>query len=127
MVGTTTHEQPSQPIDELITELRMLTEVLLVRVEPWLQASSESNGAGTGTDCRGCPFCVGVAAWRGDHTELRGGLADQGQSWVSTLRTMLAQHNPTEPQSPTATAATGPPIPAPRVQHITIRTAGGAR
>jgi len=40
VVVSTGREQPSQPMDELRTEARMLTEALLERIEPWLQDGS---------------------------------------------------------------------------------------
>jgi len=86
-VVVSTGRESGQPIDELRTELRMLTEALLERVEPWLLAGlSEPSSAAAATEGRWCPICAAAAAPRGEHPELpqwvieqRGGLA-QGRS-----------------------------------------------
>jgi len=80
VVVSTGREQPSQPMDALRTEARMLTEALLERIEPWLQdgPSEPASAAAAGTDCRWCPICTVAAAPRGEHPQLPPWVLERG-------------------------------------------------
>jgi len=121
VVVSTGREQPSQPMDELRTEARMLTEALLERIEPWLQdgLSEPNSAAAAGTDCRWCPICTVAAAPRGEHPQLPPWVLERGPGWLRAARAMLTQH------PPTPTATTEPP--APSVQRIPVRATDATR
>jgi hypothetical protein len=101
VVVSTGREQPSQPMDELRTEARMLTEALLERIEPWLQdgLSEPNSAAAAGTDCRWCPICTVAAAPRDEHPQLPPWVLERGAGWPRAAHAMLTQH-PRPPPRP---------------------------
>jgi len=123
VVVSTGSEQPSQPMDELRTEARMLTEALLERIEPWLQdgLSEPADAAAAGTDCRWCPICTVAAAPRGEHPQLPPWVLERGPGWLRAAHAMLTQHPPT----PTTTTTAEPP--APSIQRIPVRATDATR
>lgn len=119
------------PVGELAAELRALADVLLDRLEPWLQtlAAPAEDDAGPGsvpgavaTTCAWCPVCALVAAVRGERPELGRRLAEQGSGVLAALRLLLDEHGAhPHPSDPPGTTGT-PDAPAPpRVQPITVR------
>ncbi len=118
MVVTSGHARPAQPVDELVAELRMLIEALLEYVEPWLQAGSTPSSASAVTEGRWCPLCAVAAAVRGEHPDLPPWFTEHGPGWLSAVRAVLAEH---DHRGVTATGAAEPPVPAARVQRITVR------
>ncbi len=125
MVVSTGSEQPSQPMDELRTEARMLTEALLERIEPWLQdgSSEPADAAAAGTDCRWWPICTVAAAPRGEHPQLPPWVLERGPGWLRAAHAMLTQHPPT----PTTTTTTTAEPPAPSIQRIPVRATDATR
>lgn len=117
------------PVGELGAELRALADVLLDRLEPWLQTlaapAEDDDGPGSApgavaTTCAWCPVCALVAAVRGERPELGRRLAEQGTGALAALRLLLDEHG-AHPH-PSGPAGTTPDAPAPsRVQPITVR------
>ncbi|MFE5478140.1 hypothetical protein ACFQ9R_20725 [Nocardia sp. NPDC056541] len=83
---------------EFTEELRLLSEVLLARVEPVLRRTAADGRADLG-GCAWCPVCAAAALLRGDHHDVVAALADHGTSMVTVLREALAGI-PVEPVLP---------------------------
>ncbi|MFC9476012.1 hypothetical protein ACFTS5_27825 [Nocardia sp. NPDC056952] len=83
---------------EFTEELRVLSEVLLARVEPVLRRTAADGRADLG-GCAWCPVCAAAALLRGDHHDVVAALADHGTSMVTVLREALAGI-PVEPVLP---------------------------
>lgn len=97
---------------EFTEELRLLSEVLLARVEPVLRRTAADGRADLG-GCSWCPVCAAAALLRGDHHDVVAALAEHGTSMVTVLREALAGI-PVEPVLPPEWAdhAAGHPNPA---------------
>ncbi|MFD3464281.1 hypothetical protein ACFWVM_31600 [Nocardia fluminea] len=97
---------------EFTEELRLLSEVLLARVEPVLRRTAADGRADLG-GCSWCPVCAAAALLRGDHHDVVAALAEHGTSLVTVLREALAGI-PVEPVLPPEWAdhAAGHPNPA---------------
>ncbi|MFD6401086.1 hypothetical protein [Nocardia sp. NPDC060249] len=97
---------------EFTEELRLLSEVLLARVEPVLRRTAADGRADLG-GCAWCPVCAAAALLRGDHHDVVAALAEHGTSMVTVLREALAGI-PVEPVLPPEWAehAAGHPNPA---------------
>ncbi|TCJ90184.1 hypothetical protein [Nocardia alba] len=83
---------------EFTEELRLLSEVLLARVEPVLRRTAADGRADLG-GCAWCPVCAAAAVLRGDHHDVVAALAEHGTSMVTVLREALAGI-PVEPVFP---------------------------
>ncbi|MFI1240752.1 hypothetical protein [Nocardia salmonicida] len=83
---------------EFTEELRLLSEVLLARVEPVLRRTAADGRADLG-GCAWCPVCAAAALVRGDHHDVVAALAEHGTSLVTVLREALAGI-PVEPVMP---------------------------
>ncbi|MFD6106957.1 hypothetical protein ACFWFQ_30335 [Nocardia salmonicida] len=83
---------------EFTEELRLLSEVLLARVEPVLRRTAADGRADLG-GCAWCPVCAAAALVRGDHHDVVAALAEHGTSLVTVLREALAGI-PVEPVLP---------------------------
>ncbi|MFD4354210.1 hypothetical protein ACFWPK_30795 [Nocardia sp. NPDC058519] len=83
---------------EFTEELRLLSEVLLARVEPVLRRTAADGRADLG-GCAWCPVCAAAALVRGDHHDVVAALAEHGTSMVTVLREALAGI-PVEPVLP---------------------------
>ncbi|MFC9665239.1 hypothetical protein ACFVJ5_33855 [Nocardia sp. NPDC127606] len=83
---------------EFTEELRLLSEVLLARVEPVLRRTAADGRADLG-GCAWCPVCAAAALLRGDHHDVVAALAEHGTSMVTVLREALAGI-PVEPVLP---------------------------
>ncbi|WP_194829069.1 hypothetical protein [Nocardia sp. XZ_19_231] len=83
---------------EFTEELRLLSEVLLARVEPVLRRTAADGRADLG-GCAWCPVCAAAALMRGDHHDVVAALAEHGTSLVTVLREALAGI-PVEPVLP---------------------------
>jgi len=125
----------TEPVGEMTTELRLLIDVLLDRVDPWLHSRTETRTetraetpAATGAGCGWCPLCAALATLRGERPELTRRLAEHGSELLLALRTMLEQHGdrPCPAGSPAAgSAAAGSAGAGPVVQRIPVRRCQG--
>jgi hypothetical protein len=110
---------------EFTEELRLLSEVLLARVEPVLRRTAADGRADLG-GCAWCPVCAAAALVRGDHHDVVAALAEHGTSLVTVLREALAgipvepvlppewtEHGAGQPDSTDAHAAAHEPAGAP--------------
>lgn len=113
----------SGPDGDVVAELRLLTEAVLDRLGPWLDAAAAGE-VGAAAGCGWCPLCALAAALRGERPELSRRLAEQGVGVLLALRSVLEGHEHPPPDTaaahpPPDTAAASPP--PPRVQHVPVR------
>ncbi|WP_051407059.1 hypothetical protein [Nocardia sp. CNY236] len=87
-------------IAEFVTELKLLAEAVLERVEPVLRQAAD--GQVEWSSCNWCPVCAAAALVRGEHHEVLSAVADHGTAIVTVLREALAG-SPVEPVMPTET------------------------
>jgi hypothetical protein len=97
-----------------------------------LGSPSTGRPADSGTECRSCPLCVGLAALRGRRPDLLEGLADVLTAAAGALRTSAGTSRTTPDGSDAGTDAPAPepstppeetvphPAPAPTVQRIDV-------
>jgi hypothetical protein len=114
----------TEPVGEMTAELRLLVDVLLERVDPWLRSRAESLAA-TGAGCGWCPLCAALATLRGERPELTRRLAEHGSELLLALRTMLEQHGDRPCPAGTPAAGAGSAGAGPVVQRIPVRRCQG--
>ncbi|GGM61471.1 hypothetical protein GCM10012275_35600 [Longimycelium tulufanense] len=122
------------PRARLAEELRLLSEALAQRAEPYLErlrGTEHDRG-----DCGWCPLCTGLGLLRGERPELADRLAEYATGLVLTLRAVVENGlpdtaaGPARPAQPRPDGA-GPAEPRsdepaadaarPRVQRIRVR------
>ncbi|WP_318841878.1 hypothetical protein [Rhodococcus sp. Z13] len=135
--------------EALLTELLLLADTVLDRVEGVVQQFAESTrdtpAAAPGTTasagepdgattpaasngCTWCPLCAGAALLRGENHELVSRLAERIATLIAVLRELLARYLPKPPDDGGAAAAPEPsPGPPPRGRsftpiEVTVRT-----
>ncbi|MEV6432739.1 hypothetical protein [Nocardia sp. NPDC051463] len=76
-------------LGEFATELKLLAEAVLERVEPMLRHAAV-EGQTEWSSCRWCPVCATAALVRGEHHDVLAAVAEHGTAIVTVLREALA-------------------------------------
>lgn len=116
-------------------ELRGVAELLVGRLQPWLERLARDGESGHSTEpggapCTWCPICALVTALRGEHPEALARLAEHGVGLITAARELLAPLAGSDPPAEGPAPEPGHTPPGRSVHHIVVRPAaadqGGA-